>query len=248
MPTLIFVFVGTFLVGIMSGMSGGGGGILLTPLYIFLGLTPQQAVATGKLNGIGAAFGGLSAFRKSKFIRWEILKVMLPVAVVSGIAAPFVLTSIDSTIMQKILGIVMLLLAPTLLVKKSTNIKISKRVAALRKGAGYAAYSVILFFQAIFGTGIGSLVIFALTLLLGTSKLEANATRRAVTAVMAPIALIGMVGAGLVHFEYGVIGMVGAFIGTEIGTSIAIKKGEDWVGWVMAIPVVLSAVALLVAV
>ena len=245
MVTLIFVFVGTFLVGIMSGMSGGGGGILLTPLYIFLGLTPQQAVATGKLNGIGAAFGGLSAFRKSKFIKWEVLKVMLPVAVVSGIAAPFVLTSIDSSIMQKILGVVMLLLAPTLLIKKSTKIKVSKRIAAIRKSAGYVAYSIVLFFQAIFGTGIGSLGIFALTLLLGASKLEANATRRAVTAVMAPIALIGMVGAGLVHFEYGIIGMIGAFIGTEIGTSIAIKKGEDWVGWVMAIPVVLSAVALL---
>lgn len=245
MLTLLVVFVGAFLVGILSGMAGGGGGMLLTPLYIFLGLTPQQAVATGKLNGIGSAFGGLRAFRKTKQIRWDVLKIMLPVAVVTGIAAPFVLTNSNSTFMQQAIGILMLLLAPTLLMKKDTKAKMSRRIVKLRKRVGYGVYSIILFLQAIFGTGVGSLALFVLTLLIGTSKLEANATRRAVTAVMAPVALAGLIAAGLVEFSYGITGMIAAFIGTEIGTSIAIKKGEDWVGWVMAVPVTLSGVALL---
>lgn len=245
MLTLCIVFVGALFIGILSGLTGGGGGMLLTPLYIFLGLTPQQAVATGKLNGIGSAFGGLRAFRRTKQVRWDVLKVMLPVAIITGIAAPFVLTNIDSGFMQRAIGILMLLLAPTLFMKKEAKAKVSKRVARFRKRLGYGAYSIILFLQAIFGTGVGSLALFALTLLVGTSKLEANATRRAVTAVMAPVALAGLISAGLVQFSYGITGMVAAFIGTEIGTSIAIKKGEDWVGWAMAIPIVLSGVALL---
>lgn len=140
----------------------------------------------------------------------------------------------------------MLVLAPTLLIKKETKAAISKRAHQVKRFLGYVAYSIILFIQGIFGTGVGSIALFALTLLLGSSKLEANATRRAVTAVMAPIALIGLISAGLVQFTFGLTGLVGAFIGTNIGTRIAVNKGEDWVGWVMAVPILVSGVVLLI--
>jgi uncharacterized membrane protein YfcA len=40
-----------FLMSILGGIAGGGGGFVMTPLAIFLGLTPAQAVSTGKFAG-----------------------------------------------------------------------------------------------------------------------------------------------------------------------------------------------------
>jgi uncharacterized membrane protein YfcA len=49
------------LVGFMSGMFGVGGGFLLTPLLMFLGVPPAVAVATGANQVVGASVSGLIA-------------------------------------------------------------------------------------------------------------------------------------------------------------------------------------------
>lgn len=184
----VLIAVAGFGSGVLSGVSGGGGGMLMVPVFIFAGLPPQQAVATGKMNGLGAAFGGLLAFRKTGLIRKDILKIMVPLAVVIGVTTPFIFTTIDSDTFQIILGAILILMTPTLFIKKKTLKPPSKKY----KIAGFSAYSGVLTLQALFGSGVGSLALFVLTLLFGTSKLEANATKRAVTAVLTPITFIAL--------------------------------------------------------
>jgi uncharacterized membrane protein YfcA len=243
MDVLPFVLIGVagLLSGVLSGVSGGGGGMLMIPVFILAGLPPQQAVATGKMNGLGAAFGGLSAFAKTGYIRKDILKVMIPVAIVIGILAPLIFAAIDSKAFQVILGAILLLMIPTLFIKKRSLHPPTHR----RKLAGYSAYSVVLTIQALFGSGAGSLALFVLTLLLGTSKLEANATKRAVTAVLTPLTFVALLAGGFVVLSYGIVGMISVFIGTHIGSKIAIKQGERFVSIFMAITVGIAGVTLI---
>jgi hypothetical protein len=52
------------LIGVISGLFGVGGGFLMTPLLIFLGVPPTIAVATGSAQLVAAAsFGTASAWR-----------------------------------------------------------------------------------------------------------------------------------------------------------------------------------------
>ena len=55
METLPYIFIAIvgLLSGIVSGMSGGGGAMLMIPAFIFSGLPPQVAVATAKFSGLG---------------------------------------------------------------------------------------------------------------------------------------------------------------------------------------------------
>ncbi len=48
-------------VGFLSGMFGVGGGFLLTPLLMFMGIPPAVAVATGANQVVGASVSGLFA-------------------------------------------------------------------------------------------------------------------------------------------------------------------------------------------
>lgn len=239
----VFIAIVGVISGLLSGVSGGGGGMIMIPAFILVGLSPQQAVATGKMNGLGAAFGGLAAFAKTGYIRKDILRIMIPIAIVVGLITPLVFSIIESSIFQMLLGIILIALVPTLFIKKkSLNVPSKKH-----KLAGYSAYSGVLAVQAIFGSGVGSLALFVLTLLLGTSKIEANATKRAVTAVLTPITFIALLIGGYVVLPYGIVGLVSVFIGTHLGSKIALQQGEKFVTVAMAIIISISGLALMIA-
>ena len=173
-----------------------------------------MAVATAKMSGLGADFGGLSAFLKSGHIRKDIIKVMIPIAVVIGLITPLVFAVIESRSFQIALAVIMLAMLPTLFIKK----KLLKPPTRKHRFAGYSLYTAVLFLQGIFSGGTGSLAVYVLTLLLGTSKIEAMATRRVVVAVMGPIAFVALLIAGFVNVGFGLAGLVTVFIGTRIGT------------------------------
>ena len=242
MPYLIIAAAG-IVAGILSGIGGGGGGMIMMPVLIFLGLPPQNAVATGKMNGLGAALGGLTAFAKTGHIRKDILKVMIPAAVVIGLVTPVAFSLIESDVFQVILGILLIVLTPTLFLKRKLAFQPSRK----HKVAGYSAYSGVLTLQAIFGSGVGSLAMYAQTLLLGTTKLEANATKRAVNSVLTPITFVALLIGGYVVLSYGLVGMVAAFIGTHIGTKIAIKQGEMFAAYALASVGLVSGVILIIS-
>jgi len=46
-------------VGVVSGLFGVGGGFLITPLLILIGIPPAVAVATGANQVAGASFSGV---------------------------------------------------------------------------------------------------------------------------------------------------------------------------------------------
>lgn len=238
---LIIVAVVGLFSGVLSGIGGGGAGLLMTPLFIFIGLTPQQAVGTSKMNGLGATFGGLSVFFKSGHIRWDIVKVMAPIAVLIGLSIPFIFSKIDNRVFQLVIGYVMLALVPLLFLKRKLPSGHSNRHRFL----GYSAYSMVLFMVALFSGGVGMLANFVLTLLLGTSKLEANATKRAVTATLVPITFLSLLFAGYVVLSVGIIGMISMFIGTHYGSKLAINKGEQFATIGLAVLAIISAIALI---
>ena len=55
---LLIVVLG-FLVGVLSGMFGVGGGFLTTPLLIFYGIPPTVAVASATTQITGASVSGV---------------------------------------------------------------------------------------------------------------------------------------------------------------------------------------------
>lgn len=239
----IFIAIIGLISGIISGIGGGGGAMLMIPAFIFTGLPPQAAVATAKLSGIGGDFGGLIAFLKSGHIRKDIIKVMIPIAIVIGLVTPLIFAAVESKGFQIALAIFMILMLPTLFIKKKTI----KPPTRKHKLAGYSLYTCVLFLQGIFSGGVGSLAVYVLNLLFGATKLETMATRRAIVAVLSPVSVIALLIGGFVTIELGLVGLVTAFIGTHIGAKFVLKRSEVFVSVVMAITIFISSIVLLVS-
>lgn len=241
LPYILIALIG-LISGILSGMTGGGGALIMIPAYIFSGLPPQMAVATAKFSGLGGDFGGLSAFIKSGHIRKDIIKVMMPIAIIIGLIVPFVFAVVANQSFQIALAIFMILMLPTLFIKKKTL----KRPTRKHKLIGYFLYSTVLFLQGIFSGGVGSLAVYILTLLFGASKIETMATRRVIVAVMSPITVIALLIAGFVSIGLGITALVTQYIGTHIGSKIILKRGETFISVMLAIAILISSSVLIV--
>src|SRR5215212_1666733 len=55
----LFIIALGFLVGVLSGMFGVGGGFLTTPLLLFYGIPPAVAVASAATHSTGASVSGV---------------------------------------------------------------------------------------------------------------------------------------------------------------------------------------------
>lgn len=68
-----FVIAG-FVVGLIVGLTGVGGGSLMTPLLIFgFGIKPALAVGTDLLFASATKFGGLLNFARQRIIPWRVV-------------------------------------------------------------------------------------------------------------------------------------------------------------------------------
>ena len=79
---LLIVVLG-FLVGMLSGMFGVGGGFLTTPLLIFYGIPPTVAVASATTQITGASVSGVYAHLKRGGVDLKMGGVMV-IGVASG--------------------------------------------------------------------------------------------------------------------------------------------------------------------
>jgi uncharacterized membrane protein YfcA len=83
---LVYVLSG-LAVGFIVGMTGVGGGSLMTPILIYLGFSPSSAVGTDLLYAAVTKSGGIVVHQKKKNIDWRITGLLamgsLPAAVIT---------------------------------------------------------------------------------------------------------------------------------------------------------------------
>jgi len=239
------VFIVTFVASILSGMAGGGGGFIITPFYIAIGLTPQQSIATGKLGALGLDAGAIAAFRgKIKQYRNFTFLLML-IAIGVGFLSSYFIRNIKNENLQLVMGIMNLSMIPLLLIKHHT-LKKRRRGHYFLRILSLLSIVIILALQGTFSSGIGSLVNVFLILFFGFSALEASLIKRQTSVVLDVVVLAGLLGAGLINYKYGLIGMAGGLLGGFIGSRFALHEGEKFARYALMVFMLVSGIWLVV--
>lgn len=240
---LVILGIVTFFVTIFSGIAGGGGGFVVTPLLIFLGLTPAQAVATGKLFGLTAATGTLSGIHRVPKRSKKLLFAIMFLSVAVGLAAPAAIVRLDAEIYQRLIGFLLLAMIPVLIVKKVGHLE--HQTSRPRKLVGLVFLIASLGLQAVFSGGLNILVNIVLMAFIGMSALEANITKRYTQLFLNTVIILGLLSSGLIIWKAALVGMVAAGLGGFIGGKIAVKRGNTFVMSFFIVIMLVSAVALL---
>ncbi len=239
------VFAVTFTASILSGMAGGGGGFIITPFYIAIGLTPQQSIATGKLGALGLDAGAIAAFRgKIKQYRNFTFFLML-IAIGVGFLSSYFIRNIKNENLQLVMGTMNLAMIPLLFIRHH-HLRSRRKHYVLRLMSVLAIMAILLL-QGTFSSGIGSLVNVFLILFFGFSALEASLIKRQTSIALDVVVLAGLLGAGLINYKYGLIGMAGGATGGFIGSRFALHEGERFARYALMVFMLVSGIWLVVS-
>lgn len=234
-----------FVMAILSGISGGGVGFIMTPILILFGLTPAQAVSSGKFNGLATTVGFFSGIGKqSGSVDKRKIALIMGLAFIIGLIAPFAIRSFDSRFYQTTLGIILLLMIPLVLYRKLGIA--NTRTSPIKKFVGGIFLSISLFIQGVFGGGSGSLVNIVLMGMLGMTAKEAIIVKRWSQLILNTTIIIGVLGSGLIVWEVVGINVCTGLTGSYIGGRLAIKKGDAFVVNVMLVLMLLAGLALII--
>lgn len=231
MNDLLITFGIGLLASFLSGMAGGGGGLITTPFFVLLGIPPQMAIATTKFGGLGITLGSMAKFWNTKHVRSDFVMYLSVLSVVAALLGTRILLNSSNELVQKFIGGMMLIAVPFLLIK-NMGVK-SLPTTYLKEVIGYVLYFINLVLQSAFGTGIGMTVSLILMGFFGFTALEAIATRRIPGFILSLASLLAYMASGIVNYGHGIAVFFGMLIGGYIGSHVAIKKGNSFVKWAM---------------
>ena len=212
MHDLAFVFAG-FFVGLVVGLTGVGGGSLMTPILIFLfGVKPYMAVGTDLLFAAFTKMSGTVKLARARRIDWRVVLQLSAGSIPAALVTLYILRTVGpadpkvQAVMTSTLGVALLLTAAATLYKalrgKATPVSVAPGQETL--AATPRHWSLPLLFGALIGTlvtltSVGAGAIGVTVLMILYPKLPLSRIVAADIAYAVPLTLV----AGMGHASLG---------------------------------------------
>lgn len=231
--------VAGLVVGFVVGLTGVGGGSLMTPILLWFGISPATAVGTDLLYASITKMGGVWVHHKQRHIDWHITGWLTVGSVPASLVTLFILKNLPSahhadSIIRATLGFALLLTAVAIVFKPALLKLITRNRDASENrplpklatiGVGVLLGSVVTI-SSIGAGALGTLVLFALFPFLPTTRLIGTEIAHAV-----PLTLV----AGLGHASMGNLNvdlllnlLMGSLPGIWLGSHMTRRISDSW--------------------
>ena len=234
-----FIIAG-FIVGFLVGLTGVGGGSLMTPILLFFfHIKPALAVGTDLLYASITKSVGILAHGKLGNIDWRIVKLLAAGSVPASMATILFLRTIDVDSHEAIatikfsLGIALIITSAAVLLRTKLMNWLAKETLIPEK---YVASSTVVLGIILGGlvtltsVGAGALGVTALIVLYPHKKITTIVGSDIAHAV--PLTLVAGLGhASLGTVDYNLLGvlLIGSIPGIYIGSHLSAKVAEHWI-------------------
>jgi uncharacterized membrane protein YfcA len=222
-PIFLILFSGGFCAGFVDSIAGGGGLIAL-PLLLSVGLPPQLALGTNKLQGtFGTLFSSIHYLRKGAVVLTECIPGIF-FTFLGAVVGAWVIQGLDPGFIKHVIPI--LLLAVFFYTLFAKTLGAMPRKALMANGAFYLIFGTTLgFYDGFFGPGTGSFWTAALLVFQGHHMTQAAGTTRLMNFTSNIVALGLFVMGGNVVYTAGISMALGQIIGAGLGSRLAIHNG-----------------------
>ena len=236
MPDVAIILAG-FAVGLIVGLTGVGGGSLMTPVLIFFfGIKPYMAVGTDLLFAAVTKAGGTLSLARQRLVPWRVVGQLCAGSLPASVLTLAVLHHVGpasaqvQSVMTHTLGVALLLTAAAMLYKAARG-KVLPRTLDQRDLAGATRarhWSLPVLFGAVIGTlvtltSVGAGAIGVSVLLLLYPLLPLPRIVAADIAYAVPLTLVAGLGhASLGSVDWPLLGLLltGSLPGIWIGTRL----------------------------
>ncbi|MGJ5640696.1 sulfite exporter TauE/SafE family protein [Formosa sp. S-31] len=264
--TQILGYVGALVIGLVLGLTGGGGSILTVPILVYLlGINPITATAYSLfVVGTSASFGAFKNFQKG-LVDLKIAAVFaIPAFTMVYITRKYLIGAIPEVIFEfggyaftkdiaimVLFAIMMVIASVTMLKPKSRDEEEETKKRRLSNLLILNQAIVIGFFTGLVGAGGGFIIIPALIVLGNLSMKKAVGTSLFIISVNSLIGFIGDIGNINIDWVFLLsftgLSVVGILLGSFLSNNIEgdkLKRGFGWFVLVMGVYILIKELVL----
>jgi uncharacterized protein len=249
------------LVGLVVGMTGMGGGALMTPIMVLVfGINPTAAIGSDLATSLFMKPFGAAVHHRAGTVRWDIVRWLLPTAIPAAFAGAFLLQSLgEGQELQEraklLIGAALLLMVGGVLIRMLLDRRRNSAAATSdQPDEPVRARPLAIALIGLAGgllvglTSVGSGSLIIVLLMLTHPRLRAN--HLVATDLVQAIPLVGAATAGHLIFGDANLGLaavllIGAIPGVVIGALVSVRAPSGALRWILAIVLLGSGLSLL---
>jgi len=234
-----------FFAGFIDSVAGGGG-LLMAPALLLVGISPQYALGTNKFIAIfGTSTAVINFARKGKII-WKIAVIGLIAAMIGSVIGTKTILLFDEETVAKIILTLLPLTAVIVFIPKKT---IKSEISEFKNREIYLITPIISlvlgFYDGFFGPGTGTFLVLLFYAFLGINLVNASAITKVINLSSGIGSFITFAFAGKILYAVGIPLIIGNILGAFIGSKLAMTKGQGFIKYMIIIVFILLFISLL---
>ena len=253
------IALGGLVIGVLIGLTGMGGGALMTPFLILMGVRPVVAVGTDLVQMTVTKFFGGWQHHRQQTVDHRLVFFLALGGVPGALAGVGLLVflrdvvgvSIDLLI-TRLLGAMLMLVALVLLLRLRLSVPVrwqtgngQVHLSPRRKLLLPLLGGVIGLLVGMTSVGSGTVILAVLTLLFRMPMVKVVGTIIVFAAFLTAVAGLAHIGAGNVDFVLAANLLIGTIPGVLLGSRLGFRLPERGLGAVVAVVMLVAGVRLL---
>ncbi|KGQ69827.1 hypothetical protein OA57_09315 [Chelonobacter oris] len=217
-----------FAVAVIAGFIdaiAGGGGLIVIPVLLAVGMPPAMALGTNKLQACGGSLSASWYFVRRKAVNLNEISILIVLTFLGAVAGTILVQQIDTGFLRKILPFLIFAIGIYFLVTPKLGESDKQRRISYWGFAVTAGFGVG-FYDGFFGPGAGSFYSLAFVTLLGFNLAKATAHAKVLNFTSNFASLIFFIIGGQVMWFLGFIMLLGQFLGARLGAKMVLSKGQ----------------------
>ncbi len=220
-----------FFTGLFAGLVdavAGGGGLITLPVLLSIGLPPKLALGTNKFQSSFGSFTASLYYSRRGVVDARSVKLGIVCTLIGAAAGAWTVQMLDSDVLSDVVPFLLLAIAlyaffTPRLGEASTVPKISGKVFYILAGVGLG------FYDGFFGPGAGSFWTILFVFGLGFDLMKATGYTKVMNFTSNIVSFVVFFIGGYIWFTGGVCMAAGQIIGARIGSSLAMKRGVQFI-------------------
>jgi len=223
----------------------GGVGMITVPALVFLGLSPQAAIATDLFALFGGRIGGLLGLWREGRVDVRLGLRLGAVTAVGALGGAFTLLAVPGELMKRLLAGFLLVLLALVLALPRVGVETAPEISPRRQWLGSAGFLVVGFWGTLVGAGFLNIGGALLLLVFRKSFLQTAGVLTIVGLAAACSALVVFGSRGTIVWPLGFAMLAGKTAGGYLGARAAARLGDRRIRWLFVAVVLASAARLL---
>lgn len=234
------LLLGGVLAGFVNTVAGGGSVVTIPILIQVLGGNAVLANGTNRIAILLQNVVAVASFGRAGKVSFRAVLPAVPPVVIGALAGAWMAADlIDPEDMKRVFGIVLLLVAGTVVIRPK------RWVEGTNRRIGEPWRTLIFLAAGLYGgfvqAGVGFILLVGLVLGGGMDLVRGNAAKLLLVLIYTPLTILLFARASQVDLAAGLVLSVGNMTGALVATRLAVRHGGGWIRWVLLAAAVVAA-------